>query len=180
MQKCDRSDPQLVRLDVVGLEPRVAGQPRRGLVPLIRREPVAAGEDRGILVVGPALDLLEHRRQAGLLQVGRQPVVVPGDRRVRGQVVQERQVVARAEDEPLEVEAQETRITSVEGDAVVDQVAGQPGGAGRAVALADQVERRRPAVVPGQVHPDELADATRCRRCSEWNLAFSSGLAARE
>ncbi len=37
-------------------------------------------------------------------------------------------------------------------------MAGQAGGAGGAVALADQVQRRGPAVVPGQVHPDELAD----------------------
>ena len=58
----------------------------------------------GVFAVSPLLDLLEHRRQVELLQVGRQLLVVPGGRRVRGEVVQERQVVAFAEDEALKIE----------------------------------------------------------------------------
>ena len=100
-------------------------------------------------MVGPALDLLEDRRQAGPLEVGRQLVVIPGDCRVRRQVSQVRQVVALGEDESLEIEGAGDQDQAVEGDAPVDQVAGQPRGAGRAVALADQVERRGPAVSTG-------------------------------
>ena len=51
-------DPQAVLLDVVGLEPGVSGHPRRGPLPLVVGEPVAAREDRGVLAVDPPLDLL--------------------------------------------------------------------------------------------------------------------------
>ena len=145
-------------LDVVGLQPGVSRQPLCGLPPLVVAQPVAAREDHGVLAIHPPLDLLEQSRQVELLQVGRQLLVVPGRRRVRGDVVQVRQVVVGAEEDPLEVQRARHQDHAGQRDAAVDQVPGQSGGAGRPVALADDVQGRGPSVVPRQVHPDELAD----------------------
>ena len=94
----------MVRVDLAGFKPGVARQTCDGVATLCSESWSPRARIDGVLLVGPLLDFLEERRQAELLQVGGQLLVVPGRGRVRGKVVQERQVVALAEDEALKVE----------------------------------------------------------------------------
>ena len=70
-----------------------------------------------------------------------------------------RQVVALVELQGAELQDRGDEHDAVQVQAVaVLQVAGEPGGAGGAVALADEELGREPAPVAGGVEPDEVAD----------------------
>src|SRR5207248_11601623 len=91
-------------------------------------------------------------------QVGWELLVIPGDGRVGREEEDVGQVVAAGEARRLEVQDGRDEDDAVEGDAVLDEVAGKPRRARRPVTLADEEERRSPALVARQVEADELAD----------------------
>ncbi len=84
--------------------------------------------------------------------------MVPRRRRVRRQVQHVRQVVAFRELRRLEIQDRGDEDDAVEGNALLDEGAGQAGRACRPVAFADQKQRRGPPVAACQVEADELAD----------------------
>ena len=75
-------DPELVRFNDLGVQPGVAGQPCGGVARFPRQSAGRRAQDRRVLLVGPLLHFLENCRQAPLLEIGGQPMVVPGNGRV--------------------------------------------------------------------------------------------------
>jgi hypothetical protein len=156
-------DAQVAALhDLLG-EPGVARQLRHDATPFGLRQAVALPERHQVLGRGELLHLIEGAAQVLLTVVG-QFAVVEGGRRVGRQEQDVRQVVAPREPGGLEVQDRGDKQDAVEGNALLDQVAGEAGGPGGSVALPDQVQRRTPALVPPQVETDELPPPTRCRR----------------
>src|SRR5579884_1754870 len=68
-----------------------------------------------------------------------------------------RNIVGLCELERLEAQHRPEQNNSIKGNSVIRQVACDPRRAGRTIALTEKVQRRRPALVAREVHPDELA-----------------------
>ena len=81
-----------------------------------------------------------------------------GSRAETRQVEGVRQIVGFGEAQGLEVHHGRDEGDAVEGDTAVDEVTGQTGGAGGAIALAGEVEGRGPAFVAREVEADEFAN----------------------
>ena len=149
--------------EVRAVEPRrveagVAREPLADRLALRRGQRVPLRERGRIVGRGELLDLVEDGAKGLRLQVGGELLVVPGRGRVRRKEERVGKVVSLREPGRLEVEDRRHEEDAVEGDALVDEVARETGGAGRAVALAHEEERRRPALVPREIEADELAD----------------------
>ena len=139
-------EAQVGVVQVALVETRVARETVEDLGALRGGQPVALGEGDRIGGRGPALDLVENRPERLLLQVRGELPMVPGGGRVGRQEERIRQVIPLREAGGLEVQ-----------DRRHEEVAGQARGPRRAVALAHQEQRRAPALVAGEVEPDELS-----------------------
>ena len=155
-----RRHPQVRLVDEVVREPGVAVQPVDHAGAGVRVERAAPEERGGVLGERPLLDLghqgVEFRRGAR-----GQRVQVAGDDGVGRQVDDVGEVVARRELDRVELQDRGHEDDAVQVDVRALQVACEHRRAGRAVALAEQVAGRVPAVVLAQEAPDELGERLR-------------------
>ena len=94
-----------------------------------------------------------------LLKLGFKPLVIARGGRVSRQKQDERKIVARVEIQGKEIEHHRHQHDAVEIHAVpVLQVTCQAGSSCGPVAFADEVAGRSPAMVAGDVEPDEVPD----------------------
>ena len=148
-----------VRSTYVLAQAGVAGDVAHQGAPVVVGERRALHEGGGVAVDRERLDLVEQRAQRLRLQLVVELAVVVGGGGVGRQVEDRRQVVAAGEAERLELEHHRHQHQAAQVEAVrLLQVARQRGGAGGAVALADQEGRAAPAGVAGNVEADEVAD----------------------
>src|SRR5690606_34797724 len=111
-------DAQVGRLDVLGVEARVAGQFRRDRGALLALEAIAEQQGRRVALQRELLDALHERRERQSLQLVVEPPVVMRGGGVGRQEQQRRQVVAGREARGGEVEDRRDQDQAVEVQAV--------------------------------------------------------------
>ena len=93
-----------------------------------------------------------------LHQVGRQFLVITRNHGEGGNQQDVGLVVALGVFQRLEAERGREQGDAVERDALVREIAGDAGGARGSVTLAEEEERRTPALVAREIQPDEFAE----------------------
>ena len=172
-----RLDAEVGVLHPSGVQPGEARRFRGDARSLGGREFRAPRERRPVVLVSEAPRLGEQVVETRPFL--RERAVIPGRRGVGRKESEVREIVSFPEPDLAEVQDGGHEQHAVEGDAgAIDQVAAQTGGARRAVTLPDQVERGSPPLVPGQVQPDELADAADVLLQAPELLAVGLGLRA--